>query len=131
MFRHGKRGIALLCALFCALLCLSGPGAALAAQPQATATVRVGFPILPGFSEKTADGEYTGYTYEYLQEIAKYTGWEYEFVEVEGDIDTSLTKLLDMLAAGEIDLMGGCSAASRPRRSTTFPSTAPAPPLRC
>ena len=31
MFRHGKRGIALLCALFCALLCLSGPGAALAA----------------------------------------------------------------------------------------------------
>lgn len=107
MFRHGKRGIALLCSLLCTLLCLGGPTATLAAQPRATATVRVGFPILSGFSEKTAEGEYTGYTYEYLQEIAKYTGWEYEFVEVEGDTNASLTALLDMLEAGEIDLMGG------------------------
>lgn len=121
MFRHGKRGIALLCALLCALFCLGGPAAALAAQPQATATVRVGFPILQGFSEKTADGEYTGYTYEYLQEIAKYTGWEYEFVEVEGDINTSLTTLLDMLESGEIDLMGGMLRSEQTEELYDFP----------
>ena len=39
----------------------------------------------------------------YLQ----YTQWEYEFVEMDGDINESLTALLEMLANGEIDMLGG------------------------
>ena len=69
--------------------------------------VRVGFPMQQGLTELDEDGNYTGYIYDYLQEIAQYTGWDYEFVRIEGDINESLTTLLDMLENGEIDIMGG------------------------
>lgn len=74
-------------------------------------TVRVGFPIQKGITEIDANGNYTGYTYDYLMEIAQYTDWKYEYVLVEGDVDYQITALLDMLAAGEIDLLG-CMAYS-------------------
>lgn len=38
---------------------------------------------------------------DYLNEISKYTGWEYEYVQ--GDV----SELLNMLVAGELDIMGG------------------------
>lgn len=56
---------------------------------------------------KDKNGNYYGYDYDYLMQIAQYTGWEYEFVEVKGDINDRLTKLLDMLEKGEIDMLGG------------------------
>lgn len=71
--------------------------------------VRVGFPLQAGLSEITEEGNYTGYTYEYLEQVSQYTGWRYEYVTVEGDLNEQLTTLLDMLASGEIDLMGGMS----------------------
>ena len=48
----------------------------------------------------------SGYTYEYLQEIAQYTGWEYEFV-IGSNSDDDLLALMDQVAEGTIDLMGG------------------------
>lgn len=69
--------------------------------------LRVGFPIQEGFTELDEQGEYSGYTYEYLQEIAQFTGWEYEFVQIPGDINDSLSQMLTMLAQGELDLLGG------------------------
>ncbi len=69
--------------------------------------VRVGYPIQLGMTEVDEQGNYSGYTYEYLEEIAQYTGWDYEFVQVEGDLNESLVTLMDMLEKGEIDLMGG------------------------
>lgn len=69
-------------------------------------TIRVGWPTQPGFSMTDQENHYSGYTYDYLQEISQYTGWWYEFVEVEGDVETQLTTLLNMLENGEIDLMG-------------------------
>lgn len=68
--------------------------------------IRVGFPIQPGSTEKTNEGEYIGYTVEYLEEISKYTGWEYEFVEASGDLNEQLSTLIEMLQKGEIDIMG-------------------------
>lgn len=68
--------------------------------------VRVGYPIQDGLTECDEEGNYSGYTYEYLLEIAQYTGWEYEFVQIPGDINESLMTMMDMLAAGELDLMG-------------------------
>ena len=38
--------------------------------------VRVGYPIQQGLTEIDENGNYTGYIYDYLQEIAQYTGWE-------------------------------------------------------
>ena len=69
-------------------------------------TVRVAYPIQQRITALDENGEYTGYTYEYLEEIAQYTGWNYEFVQVEGTTDEQLTTLMEMLRRGEVDLMG-------------------------
>ncbi|MFQ6862198.1 MAG: diguanylate cyclase domain-containing protein [Beduini sp.] len=69
--------------------------------------IKVGFPIQPGLTELDAEGNYSGYTYEYLQEIAQYANWEYEFVTLDKDINDSLVELMGMLESGEIDLLGG------------------------
>lgn len=68
--------------------------------------VRVAYPIMEGLTMKDQDGNYYGYDYDFLMQIAQYTGWEYEFVEVEGDINERLTKMMEMTKQGEIDLMG-------------------------
>ncbi len=70
-------------------------------------TIRIAYPIQKGLTEIDEQGNYYGYTYEYLLEIAQYTGWNYEFVQVPGDINESITKLMKMLENGEIDIMGG------------------------
>ncbi len=69
--------------------------------------IRVAYPIQPGLTECDGEGNYSGYTYEYLLELAQYTGWEYEFVRIPGDINESLSVMLEMLKDGELDLMGG------------------------
>lgn len=69
--------------------------------------IKVGYPIQQGLTEKDEEGNYIGYTVDYLNEIKKYTGWSYEFVEVDGDLNEQLITLLKMLEDGEIDVMGG------------------------
>lgn len=68
--------------------------------------IKVGYPIQSGLTEKNENGEYVGYTVDYLEEIQNYTGWEFEFVEVEGTVNEQLNTLLNMLQNGEIDMMG-------------------------
>lgn len=70
-------------------------------------TIRIAYPIQTGLTEINETGEFSGYTYEYLQEIAQYTGWNYEFVQIPGDINESLLQMMDMVKNGEIDIMGG------------------------
>ena len=55
--------------LFCLLLFSFTAGAA----ESGTRGGRVGYPIQPGFTEIDENGNYSGYTYDYLQEIARYT----------------------------------------------------------
>lgn len=98
--------------LACALVCASLFAVLLCCMPVVRAesvrkVVRVAYPIQPGLTEITESGAYSGYTYEYLEEIAQYTGWEYEYVQVPGTMDQQLSKLMEMLANGELDLMGG------------------------
>lgn len=83
--------------------------------------IRVGYPIQAGFTEYSEQGGYSGYTYEYLQEIAQYTGWEYEFVCLPGTLDEQLSKMLDMLATGELDLLGGMTNAEQTQALFDFP----------
>ncbi|WP_258106712.1 diguanylate cyclase [Christensenella minuta] len=96
-----------LCLLLTAALLLFMEAPAANAMAKGTRTVRVAFPIQTGLTQLDEYGNYSGYTYEYLEEIAQYTGWNYEFVEVSGDPNESLLTLMDMLEKGEIDLMGG------------------------
>lgn len=84
------------------LLCMTIPS-----EAKERRVVRVGYPEQYGFTMKDEKGQYSGYTYDYLQELAQYTQWEYEFVEIEGALNDSLSVMLDMLKNGEIDLMGG------------------------
>ena len=88
--------------LFCLLLFSFTAGAA----ERGTRVVRVGYPIQQGFTEIDENGNYSGYTYDYLQEIARYTNWEYEFFTMEGTLNEQLSEMLTMLINGDLDLMG-------------------------
>lgn len=103
-----------ICALLlcvCSILFYVLPQPVLASELE-TQTIRVGrFPYDEQL-QRDADGQYSGYGYDYLQEIAKYTGWEYEFV------DSTWNECLAMLERGEIDLMGAVMRS--PEREAKF-----------
>ncbi|MEA5021033.1 MAG: GGDEF domain-containing protein [Gordonibacter sp.] len=70
-------------------------------------TIRVGFVNQPGSFFIDENGRYSGYTYEYLVQLAQYTGWNYEFIPATGDDENSqILNTLDMLETGKIDLLG-------------------------
>ena len=105
--RARKRWISL--ALFLALAlsqAVLGPPASAAEAGEESPKIRVAYPIQQGITDLDEDGGYTGYTYEYLEEIAQYTGWDYEFVQVEGTLNEQLVALMEMVKNGEVDLMG-------------------------
>lgn len=108
MYQFVKRRFLCPCmALFLLFSCVLPAFAASGADAVTTKTIRVAYPLQAGLTEIDENGNYIGFTYEYLQEIAQYTGWDYEFVQIPGDINYSLTTLMEMLENGEIDLMGG------------------------
>lgn len=76
---------------------------------QETRKIRVGFPDQSPLTMISENGELSGYTYDFLQEVAQYTGWEYEFVRLDGDINDVLSAMLTMLQKGELDLLGALS----------------------
>ncbi len=103
-----------------ALFFLSAPVAR--AQENGT-PVRVGFPIQQGLTMIDQDGSYSGYTYDYLKELAQYTGWTYEFVTVDGTINEQLIRMMEMLADGEIDILGAMSYNDRLLELYDYPSS--------
>lgn len=62
--------------------------------------IKVGYSNIQGFIE-IKNEFYSGFSYEYLREIAKYTGWEYEFIEMD------LNEMIEKLRDREIDIAGG------------------------
>ena len=66
-------------------------------------TVRVGYFPYANFQEGGYGEHKQGAGYEYLQKISYITGWKYEYVY------GSFKECLDMLADGEIDLLGSVS----------------------
>lgn len=105
-----------------AIFCLMLPCSSVSFAAETESVVRVGFPIQLGLTMKDDKGNYTGYTYDYLKEIAQYTGWTYEFVEIQGSVDEQLIQMMDMLERGELDLVGAMSNNKQTSSAFDFPS---------
>ena len=84
--------------------------------------VRVGFPIQDGISYIDENGDYTGYLVDYMNQLTLFTDWEIEYVQVEGDINTQLSTLLDKLENGEIDMMGTMNRNADLEEMLLYPS---------
>ncbi len=82
-------------------------------------TVRVGFFAFDGYHSMDEKGVRGGYGYEFLRMIARYWNVEYEYI----GYDKSWNDMLDMLAAGEIDLV--TSVQSTPEREAEFAFSEP------
>ena len=87
----------LLCALF---VCSAAHGSA---SDPGVKTVRVGW-----FD--------SAFNYEYEMKVSAYAGWNYEYVE------GSWPELLEMLSAGEIDLLADVSYTEEREKSMLFPT---------
>lgn len=85
---------------------------------QQVKTVRVGWLVNnEGFQDGTPGERLSGWGYEYLQTLSYYTpGWRYECVS------GTFTELMDMLEAGEIDLMPNISYSAEREQKLLFSS---------
>lgn len=102
-----------------AVLSAAVPAPAFAADSdQQVKTVRVGWLVNnKGFQEGTPGERLSGWGYEYLQTLSYYTkGWQYEYVS------GTFTELMDMLEAGEIDLMPNISYSPEREQKLLFSS---------
>lgn len=110
-----------LAAALAALAILSAimPAPAFAADSdQQVKTVRVGWLVNnEGFQEGTPGERLSGWGYDYLQTLSYYTpGWQYEYVS------GTFTELMDMLEAGEIDLLPNISYSEKRAQKLLFSS---------
>ena len=95
------------------------PAPAFAADSdQQVKKVRVGWLVNnAGFQEGTPGERLSGWGYEYLQTLSYYTkGWQYEYVS------GTFTELMNMLEAGEIDLMPNISYSEERGQTLLFSS---------
>lgn len=85
---------------------------------QQVKTVRVGWLVSnESFQNGTPGERLSGWGYEYLQTLSYYTpGWQYEYVS------GTFTELMDMLEAGEIDLMPNISYSEERAQKLLFSS---------
>lgn len=85
---------------------------------QQVKTVRVGWLVNnKGFQEGAPGERLSGWGYEYLQTLSYYTkGWQYEYVS------GTFSELMDMLEAGEIDLMPNISYSAEREQKLLFSS---------
>lgn len=84
------------------------------AMKEENKTVRVGYFPYANFQEGGYGEHKQGAGYEYLQKISYITGWKYEYVY------GSFKECLDMLADGEIDLLGSVSCTPERAESIDY-----------
>lgn len=101
------------------VLSAAAPAPAFAADSdQQVKAVRVGWLVNnEGFQEGMPGERLSGWGYEYLQTLSYYTkGWQYEYVS------GTFNELMDMLEAGEIDLMPNISYSAEREQKLLFSS---------
>lgn len=100
----------------CLLLCAVMAGLLPTRAQAKTEKVRVGLYEKEAYHSIDENGIHGGYDHEYLNKIAYYTGWEYEYVTGTWD------ECMDMLASGQIDLLGGVEWSQERTEKMYFPS---------
>lgn len=85
----------------------------------ASEKVRIGYYEDGDYMSRNDDGNYVGFNFEYLQQIAKYTGWDYEIVDAN-----SFTSAYDMLISGEIDMLPALYYTKERAEDLLFPDSA-------
>lgn len=117
------RALAIVLAALAVLSSIAPVQAFAADSSQPVKTVRVGWLVNnEGFQDGTPGERLSGWGYEYLQTLSYYTpGWRYEYVS------GTFTELMDMLEAGEIDLMPNISYSEERTQKLLFPRTPRAP----
>lgn len=112
------RTLAVALAAFSVLSAVIPVPAFAADSDQPVKTVRVGWLVNnEGFQDGTPGERLSGWGYEYLQTLSYYTpGWRYEYVS------GTFTELMDMLEAGEIDLMPNISYSEERTQKLLFSS---------
>lgn len=79
--------------------------------------VRVGYYQLDGFQNRSADGKYSGYGYDFLRKTTWYLNVHYEY---EGYGEYSFGQMLDQLEQEKIDLMVGVIDRTARRERFTY-----------
>lgn len=112
------RALAIVLAALAVLSSIAPVQAFAADSSQQVKTVRVGWLVSnEGFQDGTPGERLSGWGYEYLQTLSYYTpGWRYEYVS------GTFTELMDMLEAGEIDLMPNISYSEERAQKLLFSS---------
>lgn len=112
------RALAIVLAALAVLSSIAPVRAFAADSSQPVKTVRVGWLVNnEGFQDGTPGERLSGWGYEYLQTLSYYTpGWRYEYVS------GTFTELMDMLEAGEIDLMPNISYSEERTQKLLFSS---------
>lgn len=112
------RALAIVLAALTVLNSIAPVQAYAANTDQQVKTVRVGWLVNnKGFQEGTPGERLSGWGYEYLQTLSYYTsGWRYEYVS------GTFTELMDMLEAGDIDLMPNISYSEERAQKLLFSS---------
>ena len=112
------RTLAVALAAFAVLSAVMPVPAFAADSGQQVKTVRVGWLVNnKGFQEGTPGERLSGWGYDYLQTLSYYTpGWQYEYVS------GTFAELMDMLEAGEIDLMPNISYSEERAQKLLFSS---------
>lgn len=112
------RALAIVLAALTVLNSIAPAQAYAANTDQQVKTVRVGWLVNnKGFQEGTPGERLSGWGYDYLQTLSYYTpGWQYEYVS------GTFTELMDMLEAGNIDLMPNISYSEERAQKLLFSS---------
>lgn len=85
---------------------------------RASQKIRIGYYEDGDYMSRNSSGNYEGFNFEYLQQIAKYTGWDYEIIDGK-----SFTSAFDMLISGEIDLLPGLYYTDERAKDILFPDS--------
>jgi len=77
------------------------PSVTLPVQARTSQPIRVGYYLQDKYQEIDENGIYSGYSYDYLQELAQYNNWDYIYVT------GTFSECLTLLREKKIDLMCG------------------------